>query len=437
YFVWTALRADFVTSSFNPRINIDMGGLRGNIYDANGVVLATDVDGTRHYPLGVAFAHVVGYSHMSRGGLELVHNFTLTRLHRELTQRTRYAVFDEAPQGNSIQTTIDSDLQVLIHNALGSQRGSVVALDPSTGAILAMVSTPSFNPNQVAENWGSLIEDPSSPLLNRATQGLYPPGSTFKLITTLAALEYNPELAYFTYTCTGVHHFGDETIQCFNATAHGYIGLERAMAVSCNGFFAELATIINSTYITQAAERSALFNQPIPFYLPSSTSRFPMEADADAEELIQTAIGQGRIAATPLSMALLAATIANNGVMMQPYIVSHAISGHNGNTLSTTTPRTISRNAIPTHHADTLANTMVAAVNNGTASPASLPNIQTAGKTGTAEVEAGPSHSWFIGFAPADNPTIAVAIIIENTGGGPAATNLARQIFTHATQGGN
>lgn len=284
-----------------------------------------------------------------------------------------------------------------------------------------MVSTPSFNPESIEQNWVTLRADTAaSPLLNRAAQGLYPPGSTFKVITAAAAMEFDPYLANFTFECQGQVIIGDNILRCFGGTAHGIVDMERAMAVSCNGYFAVLAEKIGAGALINAAEL-ALFNTPFDFELPAATPQFPMTASAGLSELIETAIGQGRISATPLNMAILAGAIANGGTAMSP----HLIYGTN--------PRRIGQ-IFEAEIAEKLAEMLVGAVAQGTGAPAAVAGITVAGKTGTAQNETGIDHSWFIGHAPAENPRVALAIIIENTGGGQRASRLAGQIFSHAAR---
>jgi peptidoglycan glycosyltransferase len=427
YFVYAAAfqGQDFAAHPFNARVNLNTGGRRGTIYDANGQVLAESVliDGgyQRYYPLGPIFAHTVGYSGMSRAGLELSQNFTLQRLSGELIQRVRAVIFGDELIANSIETTFNADLQRLIHNAFlagsGASRGAAVVLNPQTGAVLAMTSMPSFNPNSVTVDWPSLITDNQSPLLNRAVQGLYPPGSTFKLITAQAALEYDISLLDFTMDCTGSHIFGENILNCFDSRAHGEIDFARAMALSCNVYFAMIAEKIPTAYIIEAAQRINL--------------QFQLPYEPTTSELIETAIGQGRTLATPLNMAQLAAAIANEGRIFEPFMVSRTINASGGTVIgSIRAPRSAGR-IMPAATASILKDMMVDAVNHGTGTAACLASagIQTAGKTGTAQNETGTAHSWFIGFAPADNPTVALAILIENTGGGTRAAQLARQVF--------
>jgi len=442
YFAWYASVGgrETITNPFNSRVNMEIDGRRGTIYDVNGTILAHSIsvegDGyARQYPFGGVFAHTVGYSGVSRAGLELTRNFDLHNINRELLQRLGYVIFDNEIAGNSVHTTLNAEIQQMVHEVIAatpSGRGAAVVLDVQTGGVLAMVSLPSFDPNTVAQNWQDIINDGNAPLMNRATQGLYPPGSTFKLVTALAALGYDESLLDFTMHCEGHHHFGEQVLQCFGGIAHGYVDFSRAMALSCNGYFAHLATMLPANYIINAAEQAALFNTMMPFELPSSMPLFAMESDVGLSELIETAIGQGRTLATPLNMAMFAAAIANGGIMHEPHIVSH-ITAANGNRVRNFRPQSVGR-VMDERHAAILAQFMVDAVNFGTAALARLHNVQTAGKTGTAQNETGIDHSWFIGFAPADDPQVAVAIIIENTGGGTRATQLAGRIFDLAIE---
>jgi len=432
---------EFISNPFNARVNIDDDGIkRGTIYDRHGVVIAESVFQAqaqggiymRSYPLGPLFAHTAGYSGMSRAGLELSRNFTMYRLNWELIQRARNAIFGDGLAANSIVTTFDAELQRMIFDALGGSRGAAVVLNPTSGAVLAMVSTPSFDPNYVTENWSALINDSAnSPLLNRASQGLYPPGSTFKIVTAIAALSYDPNLLDFVFECTGQHVFGSEIIRCFNGVAHGSIDMHAAMAVSCNGYFAVIAEMIGAEPLIQAANQ-VMLNIAIPFELAASSSQFPMGSEPSIAELIQTSIGQGRITATPLNMAVIAAAIANGGIVMEPYMVERVVGAYGG-TVSSATPRSIGR-IMDAETAALLDEMLIEAVNTGTGIPAGLRDFQTAGKTGTAQNETGIDHSWFIGYAPAENPQVALAVIIENTGGGQRASQLAGQIFGFAVR---
>ena len=434
YFVYVAAieSEDFIANPFNARVAVGDDSIRrGSIYDIHGTAIVQSVyqDGryVRQYPFGPVFAHTAGYSGMSKAGLELSRNFTMYQLNWELFQRAAHVIAGQELRANSIVTTFDTELQQMIYDAFGTSRGAAVVLNPQTGAILAMVSTPSFDPNYITRDWGNLIGDnEASPLLNRATQGLYPPGSTFKIVTAVAALQYDAALLDFVFDCTGFITIDDETIQCWGGIAHGRVDMHRAMAVSCNGYFVMIADKIDTAAIIQAAEQ-LFFNTTIPFELAASVPQFPMGTDPATDELIQTAIGQGRTTATPLNMALIAAAVANGGTVMAPYMVEGVQGGFGGIT-RTATPRSLGQ-VIDAQMAAILNEMMIEAVNTGTGTPAALPHIQVAGKTGTAQNATGIDHSWFIGYAPAENPTVALAIIIEGTGGGTRATQLAGRVF--------
>jgi len=318
----------------------------------------------------------------------------------------------------------------VIYRGLAGSRGAAVVVNVRDGAVVAMVSTPSFDPNTVHDDWGALLGMGDSPLLNRASQGLYPPGSTFKLITALAALEYDFTLLDYVMYCTGHMTFEGESLQCFGGHAHGSVDFMRAMAVSCNAYFARLAQMTDPLQITRTAQRAGLFNSAIPFELPASTPQFPFPAEPDTAELIQTAIGQGRTLATPLNMALLTAAIANDGVMMEPFLVERTVGAFD-NTVSRHSPRRVGR-VMDAEFARILQESMALVVAEGTGRPAARPELFVAGKTGTAQNETGVDHSWFVGFAPSCEPRYAVAIIIENTGGGTRATALAGEILEKA-----
>ncbi|MCL2170705.1 MAG: penicillin-binding transpeptidase domain-containing protein [Defluviitaleaceae bacterium] len=419
---------DFVANPFNARVHAGNPGImRGRIYDANGIILAESLlaDGvySREYPFGAAFAHVVGFSDVSNSGLELSRNFQLYRINRELTQRVRNAIFDESIEANSIFTTLHAPLQLALHEGMGAGGGAAVAISPASGEILAMVATPGFDPNLIAQNWPALSADDRAPLLNRATAGLYPPGSIFKIITALAALEYGISPDFY-IDCAGRALFDGNNIQCHNQHAHGRTDMAAAMVYSCNIYFAALAQKIGAAPIAEMAARLGFGEAPA-FELGAAAPLFPMAADASIAELVETAFGQGRTLTNPLHMAILAAALANNGMAMNPFIVSHGETPR-GTSVFCNLPRQAGQ-IIPAEHIDIINQMLADVVIYGTGRPAHHSDIQISGKTGTAENPAGPAHSWFMGFAPADAPQIAIAIIIEHTGGGPRATQLARE----------
>ncbi|MCL2873757.1 MAG: penicillin-binding transpeptidase domain-containing protein [Defluviitaleaceae bacterium] len=423
-----------VANPFNPRMQVDDDTIRrGSILDRSGVVIAesyrTGDIYSRRYPFGRAFAHPIGYMAMGRAGLESIFNFEMQTLNFEISQRVNAILNNGELIGNSVVTTIDSRLQSLIHERMQGRRGAVVVMEPTTGRILAMVSTPNFDPNSVAADWSALIVDnENSPLLNRATQGLYPPGSVFKIVSALAILENVENSMDVTYVCIGTGEFAGDTISCMNNTAHGEVNLKRAFALSCNCYFAMMIEKIGIEKLNEVSERIG-FNSAFGFELDFRNSSFQTEAVPGENLLAQTSIGQGRTLVTPLFMAMITSAVANDGVMMQPFIVDHVLTGHGG----------IRRQAAPTslgqifsaEHAAYLNEIMNEVVTRGTGRNTAVPGLEISGKTGTAENATGLSHGWFVAFADSDNPQIAVSIIIEQAGGTREALEISREIFAH------
>lgn len=414
---------------YNPRLNYyDTSIKTGSIKDINGEVIAESIQGgngyIRNYPRSRMAAHITGYS--GNTGIEAAEHFEMQKVHNEIFQRLRRFLNKTEVQGNNVILTIDMNIQSIAGNLLGSKKGAIVVIEPSTGRILALQAYPDYNPNNVNENWESLSIDENSPLLNRSTQGLYPPGSTFKIITALAAMEYLPDWQTFTYNCKGEEVFEDKVIHCFNNKVHGNVDINKAMANSCNCFFAEIAVKIGAEKLRLTAEKCGL-NKNIPFELYSNDSSISILKDSTESELTETGIGQGKTLVTPLYMAVFASAIANDGIMRIPYIVDH-IEDYNGKELKTTLPK-IFNTIMTSQQANKLTEMMIEVVKSGTGTAASVNGIQVAGKTGTAENSQGTDHSWFIGFAPADNPQIAVAVLLENPQGNEKAAPIAGKLI--------
>ena len=289
-----------------------------------------------------------------------------------------------------------------------------------------MLSYPDFNPNTILDDWDNLKSDEDSPLINRTTQGLYPPGSTFKMVTAIAAMEYLDDWETFTVECDGEAEFNDKVIHCYNNKAHGTVDMHDAMAQSCNCYFAEIGKRIGGENLRKVADR--LFaNSSIGFDMPSSQSSVVIDKSSSESELVETSIGQGKTVVTPMYMATLVSAVANGGIMKKPYIVDH-IENYEGEVLKTTIPETIGE-VMTYEEATALRDMMIDVVNEGTGTAAALKGYQAAGKTGTAENESGIDHSWFVGFAPAENPEVAVAVILENAEGNKKATPIAGKIM--------
>ncbi len=430
-------RQEISSSAYNPRINyVDNSVKRGNIRDSNGDILAESIENadgsyTRNYNRSRMAAHITGYSSKGKTGVEAAENFELQKAHNEVLQRINNILKGEPVQGNDVVLTVDMDIQSIAGNILGSKKGAIVVMEPSTGRILALQAYPDFDPNTVAQNWESLRDDEDSALVNRATQGLYPPGSTFKVITALAAIQYYNDWKSFTYECTGEAVFENKVIHCYNNKVHGTVDMKKAIATSCNCYFAELGKRVGAENVRKKAE-DFYFNENYPFVLAHSISQVALQKKSEENEIVETAIGQGKTLATPLHMAMVASAIANDGIMMKPYIVDH-IQYYNGDISKTTVPEKIEQ-IISVEEADIITDMMISCVSEGTGTAAQIYGIDVAGKTGTAENATGSDHSWFIGFAPANDPKIAVAVMIENANQGGSATPIAGKVLQAALQ---
>lgn len=428
-------RKEISSSAYNPRLNyIDSSVKRGNIRDSNGDILVESIPNSdggyiRKYHRSRMAAHITGYSSKGKTGIEASENFELQSVHNEVLQRIENVFTGKQVQGNDVVLTVDMDIQSVAGDVLGNKKGAIVVIEPSTGRILALQAYPDFDPNTVAQNWESLRDDEDSSLLNRATQGLYPPGSTFKIVTALAAMEYYDDWDKFTYECTGEAVFENKIIHCYHNTAHGMVDMKKAIATSCNCYFAELGKRVKPENIRKKAE-DFYFNESYPFTLSHSTSQVSLQKKSQENEIVETAIGQGKTLATPLHMAMIAATVANDGIMMKPYMVDH-VQYYNGDVSKTTVPEKL-KQIISVEESDILTDMMISCVAEGTGKAAQIYGVEVAGKTGTAENATGSDHSWFIGFAPADDPKIAIAVMIENANQGGSATPVAAKVLQAA-----
>lgn len=410
---------------------------RGAIVDRHGVKLAYSVAGQngyyRVYPQGIVFAHVTGYDSetLGRTGVEGAFNGFLSGTYNPARRFGAISRFVTSKNGYDVVLTLDAALQQTAFRALGQRSGAVVVMQPQTGQILAMVSTPSYDPNRVEEEWPNLKAATNGVLVNRAVQGLYPPGSTLKVLTAAAALEDKVVTVDTTFQCTGALKIGpDYVLPEIGHVAHGTLNLQQALAISCNVTFGQVALRLGRNGLADAFNRFGL-SKPIDFALPENSPGIPNFSRLTDGELAQVGIGQGAVAMSPLRMAMLAATIANNGKTMQPYLVSKILD-HNGRVIKEFSPQ-VWLTPISPATAATLRHMMEAVVREGTGMRAQIKGISVVGKTGTAENPHGAAHAWFIGFAPADNPQLAVAVVVENAGeGGVVAAPIAQQIFAEA-----
>ncbi len=437
YFL-TVQREEVIGNPYNnPRLDKFSGQVeRGRILGNDRTVLAEtrtgeDKEEIRVYPFGELFAHGVGYSTRGKTGLEALANFYLLSSHINPLSQAMARLSGRKSPGDWVVTTLDLKLQQAAAEALGDQRGAVVVMEPSTGRILAMVSKPGFDPNGVEADWESLVSEDGGQarLLNRAAQGLYPPGSVFKIVTVLAYIRQHPDdYDQFRFDCDGHFERGDYTIQCYHGNAHGSQDIFQAFANSCNGAFAAMGLELDPGRLLDTAT-GLLFGQDLPVDMAYTGSRFSMDQEAGDWDIIQTSIGQGLTQMTPLHNALITAAIANNGVLMRPCLLDHVENGA-GDVVKDFSPEVWGELMTP-REAEILKTMMKQVVTEGTGSALRDADYTAAGKTGSAQFETGKdSHAWFTGFAPAEDPRIVVTVIVEEGGsGGQTAAPVARKIF--------
>lgn len=398
---------------------------------------------TYHQP--ELYAHITGYFSTvfnAMTGMERAENGILGGSASSLlTQRLEELITGAQPQGGGVALTIDPAVQQAAYQALAGRRGAVVAIEPSTGRILALVSTPSFDPNALATRdaseanvaWQDYSSNSDRPLINRALGGdLYAPGSIFKVVTTAAMIE-NLGLtadsvieAPYTFTPPQTSHeihnpFGN---QCGDGS--GEVTLMTAFTESCNTPFAIGALDVGAEEMVALAE-AFNFNSGLNIPLDVRASRFPVPDDQAV--LAMDAIGQRDILVSPLQMAMIAATVANNGTLMEPYLVEQTLTA-DLDVVSTTNPSELAQPISP-ETAQVLEEMMINVVNHGSGAYAALGNVQVAGKTGTAETDGERNaHAWFIGFDATDSPQVAVAVMVEEGGsGGQVAGPIAQSII--------
>ena len=409
--------------------------VRGKILAAGGEVLAETVleEGKekRVYPYQDLFSHVVGYSIYGRSGIEQKYNFELLTSDIPFYEKLYGEFMGKKDPGDQLVTTLSLPLQQAAYNAMGEMRGAVVVLEPSTGKVLAMVSKPGFDPNKILEQWDqwNSEENTESVLLNRATQGLYPPGSTFKILTALEYIRENPSaMEDFTYQCNGIFSYHNAEINCYHGKSHGTLDFTSAFAKSCNGAFAKMGIGLSIPGWNRLCQ-AFLFQPQLSFPLACEPSQFVLAENAPEWEIMQTAIGQGKTEVTPLHNALIAAAVANGGVLMKPYIISEIQTAY-GATIKQFFPSVYDK-VMSTEEAEILSKLMAACVVDGTGYAAYTDKYTVAGKTGTAEWEKQKEpHSWFVGFAPVENPQIVVSVILEEAGAGSEyAVPVAKKIW--------
>ncbi len=431
-------RQELMDNSYNTRQQILLSqNSRGRILSRDGDVLAcseSDENGkdVRIYPYGRTFAHVVGYSTNGKAGIEALANYYLINTSIDLSEKVALDTRGQKYPGDYCITTLDVNLQEVAFDALSARKGAVIVTNPKTGEVLAMVSKPDFEPGTIKQDWDGLIADtsPDARLLNRATQGLYPPGSTFKIVTALAYIKEHPkDYNNYRFTCSGRFSFDGESISCYHGENHGSVDFVKSFAESCNSSFANIGLGVSRNVFSQTLDQ-LLFGKELPIDLLYSRSSASISESTSTGNVMQLSIGQGATSVTPMHMNMITQAIANDGQLMKPYFVS-SIKSEDGKTVKTYSESTYKR-LMTADQAKVLQSMMKEVVEQGTAKKLKGLTYTAAGKTGSAEFtnSTTDSHAWFTGFAPAEDPEVCVTIIVENAGsGGSFAVPIAKRIF--------
>lgn len=401
----------------------------------------------RRYPQGERYGMVTGFYSLVFGSSlaeSAFNTYLVGKAPEQFAQNLADLFTSESTPGGTLRLTIDPNTQIAAERALRQRKGAVVALDYKTGKVLAMTTFPRYDPNQLSShdsgqiraNWNRLLKDPDQPLLNRATDALYPPGSTFKVVTAAAALEDgvkpdqplpSPRVYDVPKTSADIRNFGNST-----CSASGQLTMPEALEVSCNTTFAGLGNKLGPAKLSGEAEKFGL-NEKSPYQLRSAISSIPREMDEPATA--QSAIGQRDVRVTPLQMASIAATIADGGRRMAPHVVDRVIDNR-GKLVKQFDDESLGQ-AIPASVAEQVKQMMGLVVDRGTGQSARIPGVEVFGKTGTAQnAEGAAPHAWFIGFAEQGDRSIAVAVVVENGGdlgseatGGHVAAPVAKEVM--------
>lgn len=457
-----------------------LAAVEAHQFDIPGVSI--EVSTKRYYPAGALAAHLLGYvGEISPRELDRLPGYRMGDLIGKfgiekrlepylrgkgggqqievdaLGRRLRVLGEVEARAGKSLVLSLDLELQQKAEQALEGHEGAIVALDVRTGEVLAMASRPGFDPNLFArgikaEEWRTLIGDPLRPLNNRAIQGQYSPGSTFKVVMAAAALEKGVVTPATRFFCGGGLPFGGRVFRCWKKGGHGSVDLRQAIAQSCNVYFYQVGQRLGITAIAEYARLFGLgrptgvdLDHEAPGIIPDPAwKKKLLGAPWYAGETLSVVIGQGYVSATPLQMAVAAAAVANGGTVYRPRLVKRVLDG-GGETVLEYQPEVVNEAGVKEQTLRLVREGMVEVVNGprGTGKKARLPDVLVAGKTGTSQFIAGTrgkgtalprqfrDHAWFIAFAPADAPEVAVACLLEHAGqgGGAAAAPVAREVL--------
>ncbi|HEV2909144.1 MAG TPA: penicillin-binding protein 2 [Candidatus Eremiobacteraceae bacterium] len=418
----------------NPRRSLT-NDFRGALLDARGVPLAQTKGVRRLYSAGTALAQLVGYSSPVYGesGLEAALDSVLAAPLPAAGGADLGGFFRPVGQastrsGGDVVLTLRADIAKAVDDALPQGvRGAAIVMDPRNGAILAAVNRPTFDPNILGTQWKALRSNPNSPLLDRAFAGLYPPGSTFKMVTGSAALDSGVVVPTDSFTDPGYFAIGPFKVENDRHEVTGTQNLVNAFALSSNVDFAQIGIRLGLDGFYDYLHRFHVGDDP-QVAVPAARDEVPLKETVSPSELAQMSFGQGGLAVTPLRMALVASTIANHGIMMRPQLVKQFRFGP-GRALDV--PPAVWERVMSLTTADEMRTMMIAVVRNGTGTAARIPGVTVAGKTGTGTHVGAPPDAWFVCFAPAEHPRLVVAVIVEDAGyGGAVAAPVARDILT-------
>ena len=428
---------ELINNSYNSRQTLlAKENTRGNIYDDSGNILAETLEDEngkeyRYYPYENMYAHVIGFSTKGKVGVEAEGNYYLINSNVALSEKVENDVSGDKNPGNDIYTTLNYELQDIAYRSLSAYQGAIIVSEVKTGNILAMVSKPDYDPNTIVENWDKYCADSTSGvLLNRATQGLYPPGSTFKILTALEYIREHPnDYMNYKYTCSGRYVNGDINLTCYHGTVHGSENFLTSFANSCNSSFANIGIGLDRNAYGELLN-DCMFNAKLPLACNYSVSTLVVDESVSDEDMAQIAFGQGKAQITPILLNMITNGIANNGVVMTPRIIDYAASA-DGEVLETweMSPYTT---ICSESEAAAMTNLMQAVAKEGTAKAMKNCSYNPAVKTGSAEflTDGDDSHAWITGFAPAQDPEISVTVIVEGVGSSfDYAVPIAKRIF--------
>ncbi len=436
-------------NSANRRILLEQQTVpRGLILARDGTVLARNKGRdtgirrfySRLYPTANLFAHPVGYNYVDLGrtALEQFYNSDLVGETNEL-EDVLNELRGRSDEGRELRTTLNPAAQRQALKALAGRRGAVVALEVDSGAVAVMASVPTYDPNGLPDRFSRLVKEKSSPLLNRPTQGKYPPGSIFKVVTAAAAIDSGKLTPSSMLDGSSPQIFATKELKNFANKDFGEVTLKEALTRSINTAFANVGVELGKDQIFKYMDRFG-FNKKPPVDLPDDEkaisgiyerkSNRPLGKDANID-LARVSIGQGGLLVTPLQMAMVAQTVANRGELLEPYLVREVVD-QDGRSAGKREPKKMD-NVIRPSSAAELKEMMLGVVNRGTGAAAQIPGVEVAGKTGTAEVKPGSdiNQVWFMAFAPADRPRYAVVATVERSlgEGGTVAAPIVKQVL--------